>query len=483
MIVTGLVVGIALGIVMQRGRFCVTGMLRDIFLLRSWRTFTALLIVIAVHAVGLAALTSLGVISPEYPSFAPAAVVLGGLMFGVGIVLAGGCASGTWYRAGEGLVGSWIALGMYALSSAAMKKGALGGLGPWLKQWDTGLTTIPDAVGVSPWVFVVLLVGVTVVMTRHFLRREAGAVRPATLARRPAWKRPLHVYVAGVLVGVIGVIAWPLSAATGRNDGLGITTPSSHLVKYVVGGDTAKVDWGVMLVLGLLVGAFLAARATGEFRVRVPDAKAASRSVVGGVMMGVGASLAGGCTVGNGMVQTSLFTVQGWVALLCIALGVGLAAKIWLRPATVPASSAEESATYSTEQSVDHDLATSDTTRSVPVAPRGSVPAFAGADLLAAGRRPGGLALQERVAAPSAKLRDLGDGAWALDSLGAVCPFPLIEAKDVMRTLEPGDRLVIDFDCTQATEAIPRWAAEEGHDVVDFRERGEASWQITLRKG
>ncbi|WP_229577844.1 sulfurtransferase TusA family protein [Kocuria rhizophila] len=78
---------------------------------------------------------------------------------------------------------------------------------------------------------------------------------------------------------------------------------------------------------------------------------------------------------------------------------------------------------------------------------------------------------------------DLGDGYYALDSLGAVCPFPLIEAKDVMQTLQTGDHLVIDFDCTQATEAIPQWAATDGHEVTDFVEKGDASWQITLKKG
>ena len=164
MILSGLVLGAVLGIVMQRGRFCVTGMLRDIFLQRSWRTFTALLVVITVHAVGLAALTTLGVISPDYPSFMPLAVIVGGFMFGIGIILAGGCASGTWYRSGEGLVGSWIALAMYALSASAMKTGVLKGFNSGMKQWDTGLTTIPDALGVSPWLFVIVLAAVTGVM-------------------------------------------------------------------------------------------------------------------------------------------------------------------------------------------------------------------------------------------------------------------------------------------------------------------------------
>ena len=68
-------------------------------------------------------------------------------------------------------------------------------------------------------------------------------------------------------------------------------------------------------------------------------------------------------------------------------------------------------------------------------------------------------------------------------SLGAVCPFPLIEAKDVMADLEPGQHLVIDFDCTQGTETIPQWAVEDGHEVTDFHDTGEAAWQITIKKG
>ncbi|MDU0479325.1 sulfurtransferase TusA family protein [Staphylococcus chromogenes] len=77
----------------------------------------------------------------------------------------------------------------------------------------------------------------------------------------------------------------------------------------------------------------------------------------------------------------------------------------------------------------------------------------------------------------------MGDNRFALDTVGAVCPFPLIEAKDVMDTLEPGQELVIDFDCTQATESIPRWAAESGHRVTEFEQLGDAGWKIVVQKG
>lgn len=69
-----------------------------------------------------------------------------------------------------------------------------------------------------------------------------------------------------------------------------------------------------------------------------------------------------------------------------------------------------------------------------------------------------------------------------LEVLGMVCPFPLIEAKNAMEQLNSGDELVIDFDCTQATESIPRWAAEAGHEVTNYEQLDEAQWTITIQK-
>ena len=69
-----------------------------------------------------------------------------------------------------------------------------------------------------------------------------------------------------------------------------------------------------------------------------------------------------------------------------------------------------------------------------------------------------------------------------LETNGLVCPFPLVEAKDAINELSNGDELVINFDCTQATEAIPQWAAENGYPVTHFDRTGDASWTITVQK-
>ncbi|OAV63076.1 YeeE/YedE thiosulfate transporter family protein [Enteractinococcus helveticum] len=475
MVLTGLAIGAVLGVVMQRGRFCVTAMMRDIFMQRTWRTFVALLVVISVHAVGIAALTSTGVITPGDSTFAPAAVIVGGFVFGLGIILAGGCASGTWFRSAEGLVGSWIALAMYAVSAAAMKYGALAGFDGWMKSWDSGLTTIPELLGVSPWWFAIALSVLTFFLVRHFRAQDAKRPKAARLSNQPVWKRPLNLYTAGALIGLIGVIAWPLSAATGRNSGLGITTPTANTLQYTVTGDEGFIDWGVLLVLGLFVGAFIAAKSTGEFRIRIPDATTAVRSVGGGLLMGVGATLAGGCTVGNGMVQTSLFSFQGWVALLFIAVGIAVGAKFWLKPATAKPAKAPQ--TYTTNDSVGGTVNTPDAV-AFSTAPAANTAVTTNAGLAGMSMATGLISLQAEE-----KARHLGNGYFALDSLGAVCPFPLIEAKDVMADLDAGQHLVIDFDCTQGTETIPQWAVDDGHYVTDFRETGEASWQITIKKG
>ncbi len=339
MILTGLLLGAVLGYVLQRSRFCVTGAFRDLYLARSMRYFVPFLLAIAIQAIGVAALTGVGVIAPEPATFAPLAVIGGGLVFGIGIIMAGGCATGTYYRAGEGLIGSWVALIFYALLAAVMKYGPLGTFTEAARARTTAHSTVQETLGVSIWVPTLLfsaLVAVLVVrQVRTNAARSGGKKGVSLPARRSGLGHyladiPWNPWVGGVLLGVIAIAAWVLSTAAGRNGGLGITTPSAKIVTFLTTGDVTLVDWSVMLVLGILVGSFIAAKLAGEFRWRVPDAGTILRSAGGGVAMGVGAALAGGCTIGNSLVETSLFSYQGWVSFAAIMLGTWGAAWFFL---------------------------------------------------------------------------------------------------------------------------------------------------------
>ena len=340
MLISGLFVGAALGFAMQRGRFCVTGAFRDIWVTRNTRWLTAFLVVVAVQSIGVFALDAAGVIELAANPFPWLATIVGGFIFGFAIVLAGGCATGTYYRAGEGLVGSWLALITYALFAAIMKTGPLAGFNNSMRSVTIEQSNFYSVLHVSPWVFVALLTAGVGLAVRHHLNKPkftmATPPPSKTGLAHLLFEKPWGAFGTAVVIGIIAIAAWPLSWATGREDGLGITTPSSKLVNYLVTGDAELVDWGVYLVIGILLGSFIAAKGSGEFRIRVPDASTVVKSLGGGALMGIGAALAGGCTIGNAMVQTAQFSFQGWTALACMILGTGLAARLTIlkrRPA------------------------------------------------------------------------------------------------------------------------------------------------------
>ena len=85
MIFTGLLCGGLLGFVMQRGRFCLTGGFRDMFIAKDNRMFYTLLIAIAVQSIGVYTLISLGLIQFTAGDFPWIAVIIGSFIFGIGI--------------------------------------------------------------------------------------------------------------------------------------------------------------------------------------------------------------------------------------------------------------------------------------------------------------------------------------------------------------------------------------------------------------
>ncbi|MCL1935130.1 MAG: YeeE/YedE family protein [Defluviitaleaceae bacterium] len=330
-VTTGILTGAALGFVFQRGKFCLTGGFRDMLISKDNRIFYALLLAILVQATGLLILNSLGITNATAGATFPwLALMLGSFMFGVGIILAGGCAGGTWQKAGQGNFNGWIALFSFALMATIMRIGPLRSFRESLQLPEhlRANNSIADTFGISNLILVILLSIIVLFFVIRELRKPK--IKIATLKpKRTGFLHLLlekrwHPFFTAIMIGIIGVIAWPISAFSGRNSGLGITTPTSQILEYLVLGESS-LNWGNFLVIGILIGAFVCSKLTGEFRFRTVDAKGAINSTVGGFMMGFGATLGVGCTIGNGLVGTSLFSWQGWIGTLFIMLGVWVA--------------------------------------------------------------------------------------------------------------------------------------------------------------
>lgn len=334
---SALLIGALLGFIFQRSRFCLTGGFRDMYLAKNNRMFYALLLAISVQSIGVIGLIEFGYIAAPYKDFSLLSTIVGSLIFGVSIILAGGCATGTWYHAGEGLISSWIALFMYMLSAAAMRSGPLAESQKALEQYARINDNTAAALGISPWWLVALLIAITLFCLYRTLQKPK--LKVATLPPRYSGLRHLlfekryHPFVAAVLIGLLAFAAWWVNGLSGKSAGLSITGPSANIINFLTTGDVKKINWGVFLVLGILLGSYLAAKGSKEFRWRMPDLVTLRNSVVGGLLMGIGASLAGGCTIGNGLTATAAMSLKGWISLLFILFGVwAMSYVVYVRP-------------------------------------------------------------------------------------------------------------------------------------------------------
>jgi len=312
--ISGLIIGILFGIVLQRGRFCMNSAFRDIILLKDFKLVKSVVIALLTCMIGFGILSIAGMIVFNPKPLTALGSIIGGLVFGVGMVLAAGCASGTTYRVGEGMMGSLVALIGLALGAYATAAGALLDVKTYLQTDNLGaimvfgdltpiMTLIIGIVGFAVvfyfWVFPIL--------------KKKDKMFDFSDLKVKVFKTAWPWYTTGLLIGLVNVIAWPLSFAAGRNYPLGITAGWLGNLKYLVTGSDANLNWLTWMVLGIVLGAFVISLIAGEFKLRIPkEGKTLLIQLVGGFLMGFGADTAMGCNIGNllsGIPQWSLGSI------------------------------------------------------------------------------------------------------------------------------------------------------------------------------
>jgi len=305
--ILGLLVGIPFGYALQRGRYCMQTAFRDILLARDFTLFRAYILAVLVQMILVHVFAQMGWVTiTRAPSFWLAAM-LGGFIFGIGMVLAGGCASGTWYRVGEGMVGSMVALVGFVIG-ATLTDTHLKPVVASLRSFTLGdPRSLAELLRINPWVLIALFT----------------LVGGLWLVRSPQspYQRGWSWYQTGLIIGVIAALAWIASGATGRNYGLSVVQPAASIGHFIASGRTDALNWGTFMLLGIPLGAFISARAAGEFKKRVPKPQRLVQQFGGGLIMGLGGVLAGGCNIGNGLTGASVFAISSILAVIFIILG------------------------------------------------------------------------------------------------------------------------------------------------------------------
>ena len=285
-------VGTAFGYGAQRGAFCMNSGFRGA-VEGEWTKVRALGLAVAVQLVLLPVVFATGLARAAELPLKPFAAVVGGLLFGASMRWAGGCAAGVWYKLGAGDVGALLAILGLALGAAASDSGPLMRVRTALQE------AIPAAAPWSPPG--VVSVGAGLVLLAALARLAAGR------AGAWSWRK------TGLWVGVVAAIAWPVSASAGRDFGLAVVPGTTGLLSAVVGHPFPA--WDGLLVLGILIGGFLAARQNGPIALSAPKSAALVKRFAGGLGLGIGASIATGCTVGQGLTGLGLLAPGSFVVM------------------------------------------------------------------------------------------------------------------------------------------------------------------------
>jgi hypothetical protein len=298
-------VGAAFGYGAQRGSFCMNSGFRSA-LEGDGTKVKALGLAVAVQLLLLPVVFATGLARSAHLPLRPTAAVVGGVLFGASMRWAGGCAAGVWYKLGAGDVGALLAILGMALGATASDSGPLLGVRNALQEAG------PSAAFSSP--SLVVSVGAGLCLLAALARSADGR------AGAWSWRK------TGLWVGIVATLAWPLSAVAGRDFGLAIVPGTTGLLSAVAGHPFPA--WDALLLLGVLFGGWVAARQDGPVTLSGPKSAALLKRFAGGLGLGVGASIATGCTVGQGLTGLALLAPSSFVVMAAIFGGSTVAALI-----------------------------------------------------------------------------------------------------------------------------------------------------------
>lgn len=363
-VITALPIGFLFGFFLEKADLCGSSAFSEALMFKDWRKLGGIWVVAATSMLGFALLAALGLIKLNPKPFIWANDIVGGLIFGVGIVLAGGCVSGCLFKSGQGNLNSMAGLVGIPIGVCAVAYGPLHGFTVMLtkhmiKSSAGGSVTFSSVTHLPYWLLAVIIAAVTLVLGIVLSKRkgvnEPDAMREEKSAE-PFFQRILthswKPWQVGIAIGILACFAYLSSAASGRNYPLGVTHgvmdvqvlvtdyPVKHIWKpktqiaNVLVQDEKKTEeipaskpeepkkevvwWLILEVICIVLGSFVSASMSGKFRFapRPPDETVIA--FFGGIILGAGAAIAGGCVVGNIMSGLALMSVGNLVFALAV---------------------------------------------------------------------------------------------------------------------------------------------------------------------
>jgi hypothetical protein len=316
--------GLAFGAVVQRTHFCTMGAIADLVLFGDGRRMRAWLLAIAVALLGSQTLAAAGVVDLGASVYRAAAILwpgalIGGLMFGFGMTLTGGCGSRNAVRLGAGNLKSLVVLLVMAVTAYmtmngffALARVRIEAIGR-IASADQGLAPLLGLGAPAALILALLIAGALAVFCFKDKKFRASGKDVA----------------AGLALGALIPFGWLITGVLGADDfepeplaSFAFVAPVAKGLIYLMTYPAAPISFGIAALGGVLLGAFVAARIGGDFRIEgFSGLDDLVHHLIGAALMGVGGVLGLGCTIGQGM--TGLSTLASGSVLTTLAIMAG----------------------------------------------------------------------------------------------------------------------------------------------------------------
>ncbi len=334
---------VVFGAVAQRTRFCTMGAIADVVNMGDWERARMWALAVAVAVLGFNAMVAAGWIQASQSIYAAPRVLwlsalLGGALFGFGMVLASGCGSKNLLRLGSGNLKALVVVLVLGLAGYATLRGITGVLRVnTVEKLHFELSTGQDLPSIAaaafglpaPTLALALGAAVALLLLLWVLSKPEG--------------RSGEVLAGGIGIGAVIAATWWVSGRLGyvpedpntlepaflgtnsrRMESLSMVAPVAYTLDWLLFfSDTARtLTLGILSVVGLSVGAFVVALVDRSFRWEgFGGIEDLANHLVGATLMGVGGVVAMGCTVGQGLSGVSTLSLGSFIALAGIVAG------------------------------------------------------------------------------------------------------------------------------------------------------------------
>lgn len=332
----GLVIGLVFGAVSQATAFCSSGAILDLVhkgngdRLRAWGLAAAVAILASQFLLGFGIVDLRKSIYITAP-LAVGGVVVGGILFGIGMILAQGCAARNLVRLGSGNLRALVVVIIFGATAYATMRGILAPLRlnfDSVTRSDLGTQGIPELIArythIDPDTGRLAIgVGAAILLAGLCLASKSFRGSPRNLA-------------AGCTIGLLVAAGWYVTGALASDEfnpstpaSLSFVAPLGDGLQYLMFFTGVSANFGITLAAGVIIGSLMTAVARRRFHLEgFSDQNDFFRQIIGSVLMGVGSVLAMGCTIGHGLTGLSALSLGSLMAAMSICLGGYLGARL-----------------------------------------------------------------------------------------------------------------------------------------------------------